>query len=143
MGRAPATVAAVSASPRLKAARSPIHGRGLFAVDAVPRRMKLGELGGVLRRLPEARAAMRGRRRIHLVELDRRWGLDCTRGNLFRHLNHCCAANCYLRVVARRVEIYSRGAIPAGAELTVDYRATPHPGGMACRCGAPRCRGRL
>ena len=82
-------------------------------------------------------------RRHELVELDRRWGLDCTRGNCFRHLNHCCAANCYLRVVARRVEIYSRGAIPAGAELTVDYRATPHPGGMACRCGAPRCRGRL
>lgn len=129
--------------PRFAVRRSRIHGRGLFAVAAVPRRMKLGELSGVLRRVAAARRDMRRRGVIHLVEFDARWGLDCTRGNGFRHLNHSCAANCYLRRVARRVEVYSRRAIAAGEELTVDYGATQHRGGMPCGCGAPGCRGRL
>lgn len=129
--------------PRLAVRSSQIHGRGLFAAEAIPRRMKLGELSGVLRRVAEARRDMRRRAAIHLVEFDRQWALDCTDGNEFRHLNHCCAANCYLRLIRRRVEVYSRGAIAAGSELTVDYGETQHRGGMACACGAPDCRGRL
>ncbi len=129
--------------PVLAVRTSPIHGRGLFAASRVPRRMKLGELSGVLRRLPLIRQTMQRRAVIHLVELSRRWALDCSRGNVFRHLNHCCAANCYLRIVARRVEVYSRRSIPAGRELTVDYGDTQHPGGMPCRCGARSCRARL
>lgn len=128
---------------RLAVRASPIHGRGLFTVARIPRRMKLGELSGTLARLPGIRQAMQRREVIHLVELSRRWALDCTHGNRFRHLNHRCAANCYLRVARRRVEVYSKRAIPAGSELTVDYGDTQHPGGMACRCGAPGCRSRL
>lgn len=131
------------APPVLAVRRSAIHGRGLFAAAAIPRRMKLGELSGELRRLPGARLEMQRRGVIHLVEFDDRWALDCSRGNDFRHLNHSCQANCYLRLVARRVEVYSRGPIDAGAELTVDYGETQHRGGMACRCGLPGCRGRL
>lgn len=129
--------------PRLAVRRSPIHGQGLFAVDAIPRRMKLGELTGVLRPLPQARRDMQARAVIQLVEISRRWALDCSQGNAFRVLNHCCRANCYLRVFHRRVEVYSRGPVAAGCELTVDYQLTPHPGGMACRCGVPGCRSRL
>ena len=128
---------------RFAVTASTIQGRGLFAVTRVPRRMKLGELTGVLKPLPQARKVMQRRAVIHLVELSRRWALDCTHGNHFRHLNHSCQANCYLRVIRRRVEIYSRKAIAVGTELTVDYRETQHPGGMACRCGAPGCRSRL
>lgn len=128
---------------RFRVGRSAIHARGLFSVTGVPRRMKLGELTGVLKPLPQARQMMQRRAVIHLVELSQRWALDCSRGNHFRHLNHSCQANCYLRVIRRRVEIYSRASITAGSELTVDYRETQHPGGMICRCGAPGCRSLL
>jgi hypothetical protein len=120
--------------------RSRIHGRGLFTVTAIARRRKLGELSGELRRLPAARQDHQRRVVIQLVELSRRWALDCSSGNRFRYLNHSCQANCYLRLVRRRVEVYSRGPIPAGSELTADYGATMHRGGMSCRCGVPGCR---
>ena len=125
----------------LVARRSRVHGTGLYTSSAIPGRRKLGELTGVL--IPVAQALREQRQRvcIHMVELDDHTALDCTAGNLFRHLNHSCTANCYLRVIGHTVEIYSRRAIPSGDELTVDYRATQHPGGMACRCGAARCRG--
>jgi uncharacterized protein len=131
------------ADPRFAVRSSAIHGQGLFAARAIPRRMKLGELSGVLCRLPGARLAMQRRGVIHLVEFDDRWALDCSQGNVFRHLNHCCQANCYLRLFRRRVEVYSRRAIPAGHELTVDYGETQHRGGMSCGCGVAGCRGRL
>lgn len=105
--------------------------------------MKLGEVGGILVRVAEARRAMRGRETIHLVEFDRQWALDCTHGNEFSHLNHSCRANCYLRLFRLRVEVYSRGRIAVGSELTVDYGETQHRGGMPCACGAPSCRGRV
>jgi SET domain-containing protein len=123
--------------------RSRIHGLGLFTCRAIGRRRKLGELSGELRRLPLARQQHQQREVIQLVEFSRRWALDLTRGNAFRHLNHSCQANCYLRVIRRRIEVYSRGAIPAGAELTVDYGETMHRGGMACMCGLPGCRARI
>ena len=122
---------------------SRIHGLGLFTGSAIGGRRKLGELSGALRRLPLARQEHQRRAVIQLVEFSRRWALDLTDGNAFRHLNHSCQANCYLRVIDRRVEVYSRAMIPAGAELTVDYGETMHRGGMACVCGAPGCRSRI
>lgn len=123
--------------------RSRIHGRGVFAGRAVAGRCKLGEVTGELRRLPGARQDQQRRAVMQLVEVSRRWALDCTDGNAFRHLNHSCRANCFLRVIRRRVEVYSRGPIRAGAELTVDYGETMHRGGMACGCGVDGCRGRI
>ncbi len=130
-------------APRLAVDSSPIHGQGLFTVDGISRRMKLGELSGTLVPVSKARQAQQRCEVIMLVELSRRLALDCSQGNDFRHLNHACTANCYLRIHRRTVEIYSRGPIAAGSELTVDYGATQHPGGMRCRCGAPDCRDRL
>jgi len=128
---------------RLAARRSQVHGTGLYTGSAIAGRRKLGELTGVL--IPVAKALREQRQRacIHMVELGDGIALDCTAGNLFRHLNHSCTANCYLRVVGHTVEIYSRRAISSGQELTVDYRATQHPGGMVCRCGSANCRGIL
>ncbi len=122
---------------------SPIHGTGLFTVTPVPRRMKLGELSGTVVRVRAIMRAMRARAVIHLVEFGDGWGLECSAGNHFRHLNHSCQANCFLRVVAHRVEIYSRGPIAASCELTVDYRESQHRGGMTCQCGVPGCRSRI
>jgi len=127
----------------LRLGRSRIHGRGVFVRRPITRRCKLGELSGELRRLPQARQEHVARGVIMLVELSRRWGLDLTQGNAFRHLNHSCSPNCYLRTIGRRVEVYSLGPIRAGSELTVDYGETQHRGGMACVCGAPGCRSRI
>lgn len=80
---------------------------------------------------------------IYLVEVSRRFALDCSTGNKFRHLNHSCEPNCYLRVFRRRVEVYTLRRIRAGSELTLDYNVTPHRGGMRCHCGSARCRKKL
>ncbi len=122
---------------------SPIHGRGLFAAERIPRRMKLGELSGEVCPRLKANRIQQRRAVIKLVELDERWALDCTDGNHFSQLNHSCQANCYLRVIGHRVEVYSLGPIRAGDELTVDYGETMHPDGMGCRCGVPGCRSRI
>jgi SET domain-containing protein len=78
--------------------------------------------------------------RIYLVELGRGRALDCRRSNGFRHLNHSCSPNAYMRTVGTRLEIYTLRVVRAGEELTIDYGATPHRGGMVCRCGSPNCR---
>lgn len=130
-------------APAVAPGKSGIHGRGLFAIDQLPGRRKLGELHGVLVKLPEARRAVEQNGEIYLIELSRRYALDCSASNEFRFLNHSCEPNCYLRVFRRRVEVYTTRPIPAGSELTVDYGLTPHKGGMTCRCGAQTCRSRL
>ena len=122
---------------------SAIDGLGVFARRTLPGRRKIGHVTGVLVRLPAARRAVEGRRKIYLVELTARVALDCSRGNAFRHLNHSCAPNCYLRVHRRVVEVYTLRRIPRGAELTLDYVQTPHRGGMRCTCGRGSCRARL
>lgn len=119
---------------------SKIQGRGLFAAANLPGRRKLGEISGELVKLPQARKAIEMAPHIYFIELSRRWALECSQGNPFKHLNHSCAPNCYLRIFRRRVEVYTLRRIPAGAELTVDYGVTPHQGGMRCACGACNCR---
>lgn len=127
----------------LEVRRSRINGRGLFAAARLPGRRKLGEIGGRLVRLPQAWREVGKADCICLIEIDPRTALDCSGGNSFRFLNHSCAANCYMRIAHRRVEVYTRRPIRAGEELTVDYGITPHQDGMRCGCGAPRCKGRL
>lgn len=122
---------------------SPIQGRGLFAATDLPGRRKLGEISGRLVRLPQARQQIERAERIYFIELTRTWALECSDGNRFKHLNHSCSPNCYLRIIQKRVEVYTLHPIERGAELTVDYGETPHKGGMRCHCGAPNCRERL
>ncbi len=122
---------------------STINGRGLFATARLPGRRKLGEISGTLVRLPGAWKKVERSDKIYLIEINPRQALECASGNSFRFLNHSCAANCYMRIIRNRVEIYTRRPIAKGTELTVDYGTTPHRGGMRCACGAPNCRGLL
>jgi SET domain-containing protein len=122
---------------------SPIHGRGLFAQTDLPARRKLGELSGRLIRLPQARQTVAMLPVIYLVEVSRRYALDCQDGNAFKHLNHSCEPNCYLRIYNRVVEVYTLRKILEGTELTIDYGLTPHEHGMNCLCGNPKCRRRI
>ncbi len=119
---------------------SRINGRGIYAAAPLPGRRKLGEITGCLVQLPGARKAIADSPKIYFVELDDQWALDCSDGGPFKHLNHSCEPNCYLRINRQRLEVYALRPIAAGAELTVDYGVTPHAGGMVCRCGAKGCR---
>ncbi|HWN97404.1 MAG TPA: SET domain-containing protein [Methylomirabilota bacterium] len=129
--------------PRLTVRASRINGRGLFPLTNLPARRKIGELHGELVKLPQARKAIESAAKIYFIELSRRLALDCSQGNHFKYLNHSCCPNCYLRVLQRRVEVYTLQRISSGTELTVDYGETPHRGGMKCRCGADNCKGLL
>ncbi len=122
---------------------SPIHGRGLFARIDLPPRRKLGELSGRLVKLPQARKEVERLSVIYFVELSHRYALDCSEGNIFKHLNHSCEPNCYLRVNQRTVEVYTLRSIDPGSELTVDYGVTPHQNEMNCLCGNMKCRLKL
>jgi SET domain-containing protein len=128
-----------------KVGRSHIQGRGLFALSAVPARRKLGELGGELVTEREARRRARAAgESIKIVEFGDGSALDATRlGGPFGYVNHSCEPNAFMRRHRGRVEFYALRPIEAGEEVTCDYGETHHDGRLPCRCGSPKCRGRL
>ena len=127
-----------------KVKRSRIQGRGLFALSDLPARRKLGELGGERISQREARRRARGADSIMIVEFGDGTALDATRlGGPFSYVNHSCEPNTFMRLYRGRVEFYSLRRVEAGEELTCDYGETHHAGALECRCGSPRCRGRL
>ena len=128
----------------LKVGRSRIQGRGLFAVSALPARRKLGELGGEVISQREARRRARVTGCIMIVEFGDGRALDATHSESpFKHVNHSCEPNAFMRVCRGRVEFYTLRRVAPGEELTCNYGETHHDGALACRCGSPKCRGRL
>lgn len=144
-----------TAKPRIAVRRSPIHGRGVFAVTDIAKGARIIEYTGD---------------RISHAEADRLYGdlhdgsshtmlfaatdkivIDATkRGGPARWINHSCAPNCEANEEDGRVFIDAIRRIPPGTELSYDYnlvleeRHTPklkreHP----CHCGARNCRGTL
>ena len=122
---------------------SQIDGRGVFAREPIPARRKIGEIGGRIIPLAECRRLYRGKKRMYYIELTSRHAFECKGRSPLQFLNHSCLANAFLRIIRRRIEVHARTAIPAGAEITVNYGETPHPGGMKCQCGVPGCQGKL
>lgn len=122
---------------------SSIDGRGVFAREPIPARRKIGEIGGRIISLVECRRLYRGKKRMYYIELTSRHAFECKGRSPLQFLNHSCQANAYLRIIRRRIEVHSRTPIAVGAEITVNYGETPHPGGMSCQCGATGCQGKL
>jgi|GEM_PF-273380 len=151
------TVAKIAkvAKPRVAVRNSPIHGRGVFAVNTIAKGARILEYTG---------------ERMSHAEADRRYGdvhessshtmlfaatdkvvIDATkRGGPARWINHSCAPNCEANEEDGRVFIDAIRPIKPGQELSYDYnlvleeRHTPklkreHP----CHCGMPKCRGTL
>jgi SET domain-containing protein len=129
---------AVSVAP------SAIDGQGAFAAEAIPARLKIGEIRGESISVQQARIRATRQERIMIVELSARKAIDfsCS-ADPMRYTNHSCAPNARLCIRQGRVEFYALKAIAAGEEITVDYGPTHHEGRLACRCGAPGCAGRL
>ena len=60
-----------------------------------------------------------------------------------RYLNHTCEPNAAIRKVGNRLVVFAARAIPAGAEILIDYSTTIGDDDvwtMRCRCGAHTCR---
>lgn len=123
--------------------RSRIHGHGAFATSPIPARRKIGEIGGVLVSIREARRAARLGGELYVIDISDRIALDCRDGNILSKINHSCAPNAYMRIAHGRVEVYALHRIAKGEEITIDYGLAPDPGGMKCRCNTPRCRTRI
>lgn len=123
---------------------SPIDGHGVFAAEPIPARRKIGEMRGELISVAEARRRIKGRARIHMVEVSERRAIDATDSNgPLRYVNHSCQPNAVLRIRQGRAEFYAIRDIEPGEELTADYGESHHEGRLRCACGAPNCKGRL
>jgi uncharacterized protein len=124
--------------------QSRIDGHGAFAAEPIPPRLKIGEIRGESISVAEARIRATRHERIMIVELSARRAIDFSKSaDPMRFTNHSCRPNARLVIRNGRVEFYARCAIGIGEEITVDYGETHHDGRLACRCGAPGCRGAL
>ena len=123
---------------------SVIDGQGAFAAEAVPARLKIGEIRGESISVQQARIRATRSERIMIVELSDRKAIDFSKSaDPMRYTNHSCQPNARLCIRQGRVEFYALRAIARGEEITVDYGETHHEGRLTCRCGVVGCRGAL
>lgn len=124
--------------------KSKIDGTGAFAVENIPAKRKLGNLGGEIISLKEARKRAATTKKVAMVEFGDGRALDASvNPNELRYINHSCQPNTYMRVAFSKVEFYTLRKISKGEELTCNYGETHHDGKLKCRCGAPGCKGFL
>lgn len=128
----------------VEARPSAIDGQGAFAQEAIPPRLKIGEIRGESISVAEARIRATRSERIMIVELSSRRAIDFSKSaDPMRYTNHSCRPNARLCIRQGRVEFYALRAIAPGEEITVNYGETHHEGRLTCRCGAPDCVGKL
>jgi hypothetical protein len=120
---------------------SAIAGRGMFTNQALePGRVVL-RLGGRLVSTDElARLIRNSDRYVDTVTVFEDVHLVLPSGTTVHYGNHSCEPNLWH---VGPYEIATRRWIGAGEELTMDYGTQSGAPGfsMACRCGAPQCRG--
>ena len=140
---------------RIAVRESPIHGRGVFALRAIPKGTRIIEYKGKL--ITDEEADRRyGRVQEHsahtmLFSVDDGLVIDATRnGNSARWINHSCSPNCKIEEENHRIFIEARRDIRPGEELFYDYNlqigerhTQKAKREHACLCGARRCRGTM
>ena len=137
---------------RIQVRRSGVHGKGVFAVQAIPEGSRIIEYKGQIITWPEAL-----RRHPHnpaepnhtfYFHIDDKHVIDANvDGNAARWINHACDPNCRAEETDGRVFIEALRDLQPGEELFYDYgliideRYTPKlKKEYECRCGAPNCR---
>jgi len=139
-------------SARLTCGKSAIHGWGAFTkVPHAAGDMVIEYCGELVRpvvaELREARCydALVGAG-TYVFRRDDSAVVDATRaGNMAHLINHSCAPNCYSRLVTvageTHIVLFALRDIPAGLEISYDYRFASESERLPCNCGAPKCRG--
>ncbi len=153
---AKAATRAKSKSEKLYEVRnSPIHGRGVFAIDAIPKGARIIEYKGKRVKWTWASDAypdVEGEpTHTFLFEIDDDWVIDANqKGNAARWINHSCNPNCEAVDEEGRIFIEAIRSIRPGQELGYDYnitsedRLTPaEKKRWPCYCGSSKCRGTL
>jgi uncharacterized protein len=134
---------------------SAIHGRGVFAIEPIPKGTRIVEYKG--KRISYKKACklypdIDGEpTHTFLFEIDDDTVIDAAqKGNAARWINHCCEPNCEAEEEDGRIYISSIRKIKPGEELGYDYgitleeRLTPkEKKRWPCYCGKKTCRGTL
>jgi SET domain-containing protein len=135
--------------------RSPVHGKGVFATQAIRKGTRIIEYKG--KRVDWDWASRRyapvtGKpTHTFLFELDDGRVIDANQGgNAARWINHSCSPNCEAIEEDGRIYIEALRGIRPGEELGYDYRIqieerlTPaEKKRWPCYCGSRKCRGTL
>lgn len=128
----------------LQTKASKIDGKGAFALQQIPARKKIGNMGGEIISKKEVRKRIAKVKRVAMVEFHNGKALDASvNPNELRYINHSCSPNTYLRRNFPYIEFYALRTIKKGEELTADYGETHHDGKLKCRCGSPNCKSYL
>ncbi len=134
---------------------SPIDGKGVFAVRAIPKGTRIVEYAGERITHQEADARYNEDAMEHphtyLFTLDKKTVIDAmVEGNQARFINHSCEPNCEAVTEDGHIYIEALRDISIGEELTYDYhleykgRYRPEwRERYACHCGTLSCRGTL
>jgi SET domain-containing protein len=138
-------------APRVEVRESPIHGKGVFAVERIPKGSRVLEYMGERVAAGKAYARYAATVPFHtfLFDLDDGRVVDGgVGGNESRFINHSCQPTCEAYVERGRIYIYARRLIAAGRELSLDYAFEPEGDGgvgsaYSCQCGSSRCRGSM
>ena len=146
------TAPTAASGRRIQVRRSGVHGKGVFALQPLPKGSSLIEYTGEIINWTEALE-----RHPHdpsdphhafYFSIDEEHVIDAkVGGNAARWINHACAPNCEADETDGRVFIKTLRAIRPGEELFYDYglvideRYTPKlKKQYECRCGARSCR---
>jgi uncharacterized protein len=129
-------------SPNTEVRASPIHGRGLFARNAIAEGEIVAVKGGhvLTRRQWKALEPSLGSAEIQIAEdlFIAPVSQDERHGSML-YINHSCDPS--VAIQGQIVLVAMRDVRP-GEELTIDWATTDDlDEEMPCRCGSPRCRG--
>jgi hypothetical protein len=143
------------AGRRIQVRRSGVHGKGVFALAAIPAGTTIIEYKGELITWAQALA-----RHPHdpdqpnhtfYFHIDDKHVIDGNvNGNAARWINHSCEPNCEADEINGRVFVKALHDVMPGEELFYDYGLVIDARYTAklkkefeCRCGAPGCRGTM
>jgi SET domain-containing protein len=136
--------------PRLKVDSSAVHGRGVYAVEPIPKGARIIEYAGQ-RIAWEATADDESDPHTFIFGLESGEVINPEiGGNEARWINHCCGPNCEAFEEEGRIFIYAKRDIEPGEELSYDYAleidepiTKKSMKEFECSCGSPKCRGTM
>ena len=93
-------------------------GLGLFTLVDILARKRIIEYTGPI----VTAAEVERRRGKYFFEINEKYAIDGSpRSNKARYINHSCRPNAEAFIVGKRVWVWSKQAIKAGEEITLDY----------------------